>query len=230
MAGVAIVDAGWCTSLQHPRPREVCAGLAASREDLMAALHAANLFERAHSALVGWSVAEIAEHLLLIEGPLERFLSSTWIAEAIAGVLAQERDTSPVVTMVEPELRTIAPDRHARTFEPSGTTSLGWVIGELQATRTRLLRTLVRADGLAWGDAYLTMPGFGRTRVSVYAWLVWVGRHEACHAAHIRRLSTERAGAERSSMMPLQWPECACLQPPQPEAQHPGRRGKRRPR
>lgn len=196
----------------------------------MAALHGANSFERARPAPIGWSVAEIAEHLLLIEGPLERFLSSTWIAAATTGALAQERDTSPVVTVVEPELRTIAPDQRARAFEPSGTTSLGLVIGELQATRTRLLRTLVRADGLAWGDAHLTMPGFGRTRMSVYAWLVWVGRHEARHAAHIRRLSTERAGAERSSTMPLQWPDCACLQPSQPDAHHPGRRGKRRPR
>jgi hypothetical protein len=199
-------------ALFHPRARQVAAQLTWGRRQLLASVAAVPPLLRCHHPRNGWSVAETLEHLLLVEAPLERFLSGTWVAQATRGALEPERERS----LLGPSLQivgTVAPDRTSPAFVPTGVVANDAALTLLTETRTRLLRTLVKVDGLAWGDALLTLPGFSGTRLNLYQWLVWVSRHEMRHATHIEHLARHvdrqsTSGSHRTDPR-LRWPACA---------------------
>lgn len=137
------------------------------------------------AALDRWSVAEILEHLGIVEGSITQLLGGHLNAARAAG-LGVERETSPVVPTVPVDrlLDRSAPMVAGARSLPTG--DLGaHAAWEVLAERRRALRELLlAADGLALSEVIILHPLLGP--LNVYQWLVFVGAHEARHADQVR--------------------------------------------
>jgi hypothetical protein len=130
------------------------------------------------------------EHLILVEGPLERYLTHTWLPQARAGALGPETEMGPIL---DANARWSKPECLRSAFEPRHRIDVirGW--RELEVIGERLQKTLLAADGLAWGDAFLAFPSLDK-RMNVYDWAIWIGRHEEWHAARMWRHAEKSDG------------------------------------
>jgi hypothetical protein len=172
----------------EPRTREVLGYLERSRSELEQSVFAIPDRLRSQRPSEGaWAVAEILEHLNLVETRIAHLLADG-IARARAAGLGPERETSPVIPSV-PLARLL--DRTERLVArenalPSGRVSAdeGWQ--QLQSTRGELRATVLGADGLALSELVLPHPRLGP--LNVYQWVVFVGAHENRHAAQVREV------------------------------------------
>jgi hypothetical protein len=132
-----------------------------------------------------WSVAEILEHLGIVEGGITQLLDGQ-VAAARAAGLGAERETSPVVPTV-PVRRLL--DRTARLTAsarslPTGGLAAGAAWETLVERRSALRHLLVASDGLALSALVIPHPVLGP--LNVYQWLVFIGAHEGRHAKQIQ--------------------------------------------
>lgn len=190
----------------HPRTREVLAYLDAQRATLEQAVAAVPPERRGRRpAADRWSVAEVLEHLALVEGRIATLLDEQLAASRRAG-LGTDRETTPVVETLDLARVT---DRSRRltaseASRPRGETDAETAWRALEAQRGRTRAMIVAADGLALGDVTIPHPRLGP--LNVYQWLAFLGGHEARHADQIRELAADagpsvapaRAHAERA--------------------------------
>jgi uncharacterized damage-inducible protein DinB len=172
----------------QPRTREVLDYLDRYRCELGEAVAAVPEALRSRRPSEGaWSVAEILEHLNLVEGRIARLLDEELGRARTAG-LGPERDTSPVLpTVPVPRLLDRNPRLEARENAlPSGQVRSDDAWRHLEATRTTLRDTILAADGLALSELVLPHPRLGP--LNVYQWLVFVGAHEGRHTAQVREV------------------------------------------
>lgn len=170
------------------RVREVLTHLESHRTALEAAV--ASIPEVVRDRRPGadrWSVAEILEHLVIVETRIALLLTET-IETARASGLRLETDTAPVVPTV-PVASLL--DRSARIVArensvPTGKLDAAAGLALLAQARQALKETLLAADGLALGELVLPHPRLGA--LSVYQWFVFLGAHEGRHAAQIREV------------------------------------------
>ena len=133
-----------------------------------------------------WSVAEVLEHLHRTESGVALLVTAR-LAEARQAGLAQERETGSLLGsldrfgIAEGRRRVPAP----RLVHPTG--ALDWVLAldRLAASREALRHAVAAGDGLALGEVVHPHPLLGS--LSLYQWILFVGQHEARHAAQIRR-------------------------------------------
>jgi hypothetical protein len=135
-----------------------------------------------------WSVAEIIEHLGIVEGSITQLLGGQLDAARAAG-LGTERETSPVVPTV-PVGRLL--DRGAPLVAGARSLPTGGLgadaAWEVLAARRRALRELLLvADGLALSEVIIPHPLLGP--LNVYQWLVFVGAHEGRHAGQVQEVA-----------------------------------------
>jgi uncharacterized protein (TIGR00369 family) len=138
-----------------------------------------------------WSVAEIVEHLVMVEGRLGAMIG-TMLREA-APRLGPERDDSAILPTLKPD-RALDRSRTLVAREgtvPTGTMSVQAGLGALDEARASLKRTLLEVDGLALGDVERAHPAFGA--MSLYGWIAFVGAHMGRHALQVREV-TESLG------------------------------------
>ncbi|MEJ7812028.1 MAG: DinB family protein [Gemmatimonadaceae bacterium] len=175
----------------HPRTQELLQHLDAQRATLRDAVDAvpADLRDR-KPAPERWSVAEILEHLALVESRLAQFFSSQ-VAEARGNGLGAESDTSSVLA----KTRTgVVLDRRRRIMAaefilPTGTLDTRAALAELERTRGVFREAILASDGLAIGEVTRPHPVLGP--LDLYEWLAFTGYHEARHAAQIQELASE---------------------------------------
>ena len=136
-----------------------------------------------------WSVAEVLEHLALVEGRFKTALGDR-LAEAKARGLAAEHDTSPIVGtfdvagLLDRRTRHQAPD----VVRPQGGDwQTAWT--RLEDTRRSFLDVFLAGDGLALGDVVHAHPRLGS--LNLYQWGVWLGGHEARHTEQVREIAAE---------------------------------------
>jgi hypothetical protein len=136
-----------------------------------------------------WSVAEVIEHLSIVEGRIERVFS-TKLAEARAsGQVGPEHETSPVVGTLDMD-RVLDRSRKivaAEAAQPSGKLGMDAAWERLENARKKLCESVRSADGLALCDVVHPHPVLGP--INLYQWIAFVGGHEARHAAQIIELS-----------------------------------------
>jgi hypothetical protein len=137
-----------------------------------------------------WSVAEIVEHLALVES---RFTAAieTRINEAVnAGLAAETAGREPLTE--ELELR-LADRSRARTapelVQPSGVFDVAAAWAAAETARTLLCDTVRRADGLALSAVRYHHPSFGD--LTVYQWVELIAAHELRHVAQIEELRVQ---------------------------------------
>lgn len=179
------------TLLMHPRTRELLgfldtqhAALYAAVDDIPPALRERHLTDGA------WSVAEILEHLAIVERRLTGRLGQM-LADAKARGVDPELDTTPVV--LEHEQRMVG-DRTRRleapdAIRPTGTLDADAALAAAKEARAGLRDMVIEADGLALGTLTAPHPVFGP--LNWYQWIAFAAGHQARHTAQIRALPLE---------------------------------------
>jgi hypothetical protein len=131
-----------------------------------------------------WSVANVLEHLAIIETRVAALLSSK-ISNARAEGLRNETETASVL---DPQHRELFLDRTRRvdardSGRPTGEMDAPTAWTALGESRRKLIDVVSAADGLALGEVMHAHPIVGP--LNMYHWIAFVGWHEARHAAQI---------------------------------------------
>jgi len=143
-----------------------------------------------------WSVAEVLEHLTLVE---------KGVAHLIARRLEKMKDTIPQETTTESLLSSLDQfalldrDNYMEAPEfvrPRGTLSAEDAMLALAESRLALRAAVTAGDGFALGT--VTAPHALLGPLSLYQWILFIGQHECRHARQIRdigqKLYTEHHG------------------------------------
>ncbi len=134
----------------------------------------------------GWSVAEIIEHLRMVEAGVARLITKR-TGQARADGLGEEKETSSVIPSF---------DKHAAYLEatvlksppmvqPRPNIDINEALDGLESSREALRAAVVTADGLALGQIKHTHVVLGE--LDLYQWLIFVGQHENRHKKQIER-------------------------------------------
>jgi hypothetical protein len=172
------------TALLHPRLAELRAELDRSRDGLLAAVarvpaELATLRPEADH----WSVAEVVEHLRMVEDGVGRLLGKLGKQAETGG---PEVSSASVLSSLDrfglssPRRRIIAPDAVA----PTGALSLAEGLAGLAESRRRLLELVHRVSGRALDEVAAPHPLLGP--LSFYQWLLFLAQHEERHTIQIR--------------------------------------------
>lgn len=171
----------------HPRIEELITYIADRRRDLRAAAESVprDLWSIT-PAENRWSVADVLEHLFVVEQRIAALLEKN-IAEAKQAGLAHETNES---SQIEGMRLNRYVDRTAkivsRTPLPRAGRSPDAALDALNQSRAVLTTAIQSGDGFALGTLSAPHPAFGP--MNFYEWIGFVGAHEGRHAAQIREI------------------------------------------
>lgn len=134
----------------------------------------------------GWSVAEILEHLRMVETGVARLITKR-VGQAREAGLSEEKDTSSVMASF---------DRHGAYLDsvvlkspvpvqPRSDVDISEALQGLESSRQALRSAVATADGLALGEIKHTHVVLGE--LDLYQWLIFLGKHESRHKKQIER-------------------------------------------
>ena len=177
----------------NPRIAELIQHLATSRAALRAAVDDIPRDSRERRpAPDRWSVAEVIEHLGIVEGRVTarlRGVTSTQAASVDAGALAEmDRAFAERVAVRNQRFKT------SEASEPTGAMDADSAWRLLEQTRGELLDTLKTANESMLDTVIAPHPFFGPLTFS--QWAVFVGAHDARHADQIREIRADLAANE----------------------------------
>ena len=134
----------------------------------------------------GWSVAEILDHLQMVESGVARMITKR-AAKARAEGIADETSTTSVMGSFDDYAARLesAKLQSPPTVLPRNDAEINTVLAGLQSSREALRAAVVSADGLALGEIKHTHAILGE--LDLYQWLIFVGGHEARHRRQIER-------------------------------------------
>lgn len=179
----------------HPRIREITEYLEAQRRALRLAVDAVPAAVRARRpAPESWSVAEVLEHVGLVEMSVAGLFGRA-LAEARAKGIGPEQATGPVVTTLDVAM---VADRSRRidaveSGRPRHGLDADAALARLDHLRAATLAALHEADGLALAEVAVPHRLLGT--LDLYQWMVFLGAHETRHAAQIRAIHDALAAA-----------------------------------
>ena len=180
----------------HPRVRELIDYLEVHRRQLHDAVASvpAKLREM-KPADGGWSVAEVLEHVSLVEQRIAMLLTKHAAAARASGV-GPDPDTSSVVAsyanpdvVVDRSTRIVAP----LLVQPSGTLDAIAGTRALEQSHSAIVSALHQANGVSLENAMQTHPVLGP--LNLYHWIVSIALHDDRHAAQIREIGTSLAAS-----------------------------------
>jgi len=172
----------------HLRLQELFAYLRVRRQSLREAVDTVpeSLRQQAPAPDV-WSVADVLEHLALVEARFKTVLGDR-LNEARAAGLAAEGETNPIVGTFDP---TAVLDRRSKHQAPEVVRPKGsdWQTSwsHLEDVRRQFLDVYLSGDGLALGEVIHVHPRLGA--MNLYQWGLWLGAHEARHTEQIREIA-----------------------------------------
>jgi hypothetical protein len=179
----------------HSRLAELMEYVDAQRAGLLAAVAAvpASQRERRPEPEI-WSVAEILEHLQVVELGIARLISRK-LEKARAAGLGAETETSSLVgsldhlPLLQREAFMPAPD----FVKPSGAVTSSVALGALEQSRQALRDAVATGDGLALGN--VSAPHALLGPLTLYQWVLFVGQHERRHALQVQDIARRFAAA-----------------------------------
>ena len=173
----------------HPRTTELLRHLDLQHERLRNAVESVPREQREKKPRPDrWSVAEVIEHLSIVETRIGRVFDAKLAEARNAGAVREERETSPVVGSID-MARVLDRSRRITAAEaslPSGKLDADAAWTALESARTALRDSVRAADGLALGEIVQPHPVLGP--INLYQWIAFVGGHEARHAAQVMEL------------------------------------------
>jgi AcrR family transcriptional regulator len=178
----------------HPRLAELVDYATAQRTALVAAVSTVPEPLRDARMHTGtWSIAEVLEHLHRVESGIARLIVRTIERGRRVGI-PEERETGSLLDSLDAydltrrDRRLVSPDPVA----PRGDYTAAQGLAALARSREALLTAIRSGDGLALGGLTFSHPLFGS--LDLYQWILFVGQHEARHAAQIAELGRTPAG------------------------------------
>lgn len=178
----------------HPRIQEVLEYLDTTRSDLSQAVNDVSASHReARPAPDRWSVAEVLDHLAITEGRIVQLITGK-IAGAKTAGLGPELETSPIIDSINRERVTdrSRPATAPEMIQPRSGAEAATIWLALEQSRASLREAVLSGDGLALSEITHEHPVLGL--IDLYQWLIFVGSHEARHAAQIREIACEVGG------------------------------------
>lgn len=137
-----------------------------------------------------WSVAQVLQHLALIEERVTMLLSKR-IGGARAAGLGPELEASSVLDSI-PTSRIV--DRSQPVSAPDGfrpesniDAAIAWA--KLEKSSDALRAAALTGDGLALSEVMHTHPVLGE--VNLYQWMLFVGSHKARHVAQVHEIAEQ---------------------------------------
>lgn len=178
----------------HQNLLDVFARLDDSHRRLIAAVDAVPVAQRAtRPAADRWSVAEILEHLALVETRLGGSLAREIDRALESGLAAEEGDRVPLPPPIEQRMADRVNKRSApETAIPTGTLDAMAALAAAEAARTLLRNAAQRGDGRALSGVTYSHHVFGA--LNVYQWLELMSGHERRHAEQIDELRLALSG------------------------------------
>jgi len=171
----------------HPRIQELIDHIASYRRDVYAAVASVPEELRERRPAPGrWSVAEVLEHLSLIERRVAALLTAKVTAARASNVGADEDTSSVVASFANIERVTDRTNKiiSPEPVRPTGTLDAHAAARALAESRALMLTALQNADGVALDGLVHTHAVLGP--LNMYHWIVALGLHDARHAAQIR--------------------------------------------
>jgi DinB superfamily len=134
----------------------------------------------------GWSVAEILEHLRMVESGVARLITKR-VGQAREAGLGEERSTDSVLPTFEQYRARLdgALLEAPATLHPRANIDISEAVEGLESSREALRAAAVSANGLSIGEIKHTHPVLGE--IDLYQWLIFVGQHEGRHRKQIER-------------------------------------------
>ena len=134
----------------------------------------------------GWSVAEILDHLRMVEAGVARLITKR-VGQAREAGLGEEKSTDSVLPTFEPHRSKLASAvlQSPATVLPRANIDISEAVEGLEGSREALRAAAVSANGLSIGEIKHTHPVLGE--LDLYQWLVFVGEHEGRHRKQIER-------------------------------------------
>jgi hypothetical protein len=183
------------TSQLHPRLQELIDFLVSQRREVHDAVAAVPAELRDREPAPGkWSVAEVLEHLTLIEQRVATLLTMR-VAAARAEGVGPDPDTSSVVSNFEGA--DILTNRGKKLVTPkagvpSGT--VGTIAGTeaLDGAQVAMIDSLRNANGVSLQNLTAAHPVLGP--LNLYHFVVALGLHDVRHAAQIREIGQSLTG------------------------------------
>jgi hypothetical protein len=173
----------------HHRTREILTYLAEQRTHLSAAVETVPEIARGYRVSPDvWSVAEILEHLSMVEARMGKAFEKVVLEAHRIGV-GEETDESSILPLLDVGrlinrgTRLVA----AETSQPTGQVAADDAWAKLTASREALTIAIRHSDGLALEQVSLQHPRLGP--LNGYQWLLFIGAHEARHAEQIREIA-----------------------------------------
>jgi hypothetical protein len=178
----------------HPRIRELIDYLAAHRRTLHEAVASVPAQLREVKPADGsWSVAEVMEHVSLIEQRIAMLVGKHAAAARASGVGPDPDTSSVVASYVNPEqvvdrtVKIVAP----APVQPTGTLDAAAGSQAFDNAHDALVTSLREANGVSLEHAMQTHPVLGP--LNLYHWIVATALHGDRHAAQIREIGESLA-------------------------------------
>lgn len=134
----------------------------------------------------GWSVAEILDHLRMVEAGVARLITKR-VAQAREAGLGEERSTESVLPSFDQHSARLesAVMQSPPTVVPRANIDINEAVEGLEGSREALRAAAVSANGLSIGEIKHTHAILGE--LDLYQWLIFVGQHEGRHKKQIER-------------------------------------------
>lgn len=169
----------------HPRTRELLDYLDTERAALREAIDRVPVERRGERPAVNrWSVAEVLEHLTLVERRVAQVVTDRIEAGKAEGLGVDSETSAILPTLDLPRVL----DRNQLLIaraedQPVGGIDEPTAWAALEGERATLRTALLSSDGLALGTLMQPHPRLGV--LNVYQWIAFVGAHEARHRVQI---------------------------------------------
>jgi hypothetical protein len=134
----------------------------------------------------GWSVAEILEHLKMVEAGVARLITKR-VGQAREAGLGEEKSTSSVMPSFDGYAAMLdgAVLQSPAAVQPRRNVDISEALEGLEGSREALRAAVVTANGLSIGEIKHTHPVLGE--LDLYQWLIFLGQHENRHRKQIER-------------------------------------------
>lgn len=133
-----------------------------------------------------WSVAEILDHLGIVESGVARLISKR-AGKARESGLGEEKSTESVLPTFDQhreKLETMKMESPTTVY-PRANADLKEALDGLKASRESLRAAAEVASGLSLGEIKHTHPLLGE--LDLYQWIIFLGQHEVRHRKQIER-------------------------------------------
>ncbi len=171
----------------HARLAETMDYVEDKRKELLqsfAGVPADRLSRRASAA--GWSVAEIVDHLSIVEAGIARLITKPAARAREAG-LGEEKSTESVLASLDEQRATLDSTimQAPTTIQPRANVDFREALKGLESSREALRVAVLGASGLSLSEIKHTHPFLGE--LDLYQWLIFIGQHEGRHKKQIER-------------------------------------------